>query len=256
MKKEKQQEQRLILLDYADASEKIPYTKSVWINVYGPLERNEDDSYTWAAEPFHFLPQVIRRELSRELINSAEMFDKEDSSLRDEFYNRIYSVLEFLLQDYSKAVFFTPSDCIKKSALSVIKFKVDQIEQMDEFLLWHRCGLPVSSRERQLLEQCLQKFLPNEPRRASGTSRAIKKKLKSMQTELRATQKLLKRNMRKHQKEAEQNPNSKEQQIISDKKYCEIRKRIFLFILESALYASNPILNGNFKSLEDVLNKE
>lgn len=266
---EQQEQQNLILSNYDDREMEATYLKKLWVDLYGPLEKKAKKGktaaglprydYIWDAEPFTLLSKDARRDLTKALIKSDEMFNK-DSSLRDEFYGRICSVLNFLLSDLSNAVVVLMPHQAKEFPLKARILKILPDEQMEEFFLWHQWGLPVSLEEERLLKKCLKKFLPNKPRSESGTKKAYLDRVDVHYAESKALTKSLKRYLKLFNKKsaemAARGENPEDVQIISDEKFAVIGKKIFSLRINTALCRSFPIMDGNFKMLEDVLKEK
>lgn len=266
---EQQEQQNLLLSNYDDREMEAAYLKKLWVDLYGPLEKKAKKGktaaglprydYIWDAEPFTLLSKDARRDLTKALIKSDEMFNK-DSSLRDEFYGRICSVLNFLLSDLSNAVVVFMPHQAKEFPLKARILKILPDEQMEEIRLWHQWGLPVSLGEERLLKKCLKKLLPNKPRSAAALKKAHWARAEAMYAESKTLSKSLSYYLRLFDKKAAEMTASgedpEELKIISDKKFAEIGKKVLSLRMNFALCRSFPILDGNFKMLEDVLKEK
>lgn len=266
---EQQEQQNLLLSNYDDREMEATYLKKLWVDLYGPLEKKEKKGktaaglprydYIWDAEPFRLLSQDARRDLTKALIKSDKMFEK-DSSLRDEFYGRICSVLNFLLSDLSDAVVVLTPHQAKEFPLKARILKILPDEQMEEIRLWHQWGLPISSEEKRLLKKCLKKFLPNKPRSATALKRAHWVRAEAIYAESKTLSKSLRYYLRLFEKKSAEmtarGENPEELKIISDEKFAEIGKKVLSLRMNFALCRSFPILDGNFRDLETVLSEK
>lgn len=272
MKKQEQQ-----LPDFArlrENAQKASYLKSVWIALYGPLETEKVKrngrtrcTYNWKAQPFDNVSSFLRREITSQLIKTDTMFDENDSSLRDEFYGRIYSVLNSLLEE--RALPFKTVEDLELFSKNSEMPNALPCTEMREFILWHHCGLPVSLKEKRLLRRCLKKFLKAPPRTAKATECIYREKLANINTEVNHflkkigyRLKRLKNLYLESQALGDVDENDERLIAISNREKKEIQKTLdlmnqsYLIVVKSnALSESYNILTEKFPILEERLRK-
>ena len=114
------------------------------------------NNYDWALTRFPAIPMETRRQVVKILFTLCE----EDLGLWGEFYDRIYCTLRTLL---GKEEVYIEGKNYSYYNRYVCSFEdlISPVTVVKEFLMWHRMGLPVSSVEKTLLQECLQKFLPD-----------------------------------------------------------------------------------------------
>ena len=267
----KKQEQQEILdeLNAVEEAQKISYLKDVWLALYGPLTRKKVKGstqwmYGWKSLPFYHVSSYLRRELTSKLIKTNIMFDEADSSLRDEFYNRIYNTLNSLLEDNQCGadILYDVQSIIKTSNELTIPLQ----EQMKEIIIWHKCGLPVSLKEKRLLKRCLKKFLKATPRTAKATERIYREKVAEIYVEsgsllkkIRYRSKQLKNLYAEYQ--ALKDVDESDERVIAYKKRekvitkgnLKVGYQCLALCRTSALSKSYNVLYGNFPTLENKL---
>ena len=270
MKKQEQQEIPDELKAINEA-QKVSYLKNVWVAIYGPLKKKEEKvkgrtrcTYNWKAQPFDNVSSFLRREITSQLIKTDTMFDENDSSLRDEFYNRIYVTLNQLLDD--NQCFADTLYDVQYITKSVNELTTPIQDKVKEFLIWHNCGLPVSLKEKRLLKQCLKKFLNARPRTEKATARIYREKMKEIYAESATLLKKAKYFSKKlvdlyAESVALRDVNEDDERVISYKKrekaaikkYLKIGSRCIVLCRKNALSTSYNVLYGNFPTLENKL---
>lgn len=267
----KQQEKQEILdeLKAVEEAQKVSYLKDVWLALYGPLTRKKVKgrarwTYGWKSLPFYHVSSYLRRELTSQLIKTNIMFDEADSSLRDEFYNRIYNTLNSLLEDNQCGadILYDIQSIIKTSNEMTTPLK----EQMKEIIIWHRCGLPVSLKEKRLLKRCLKKFLKANPRTAKATERIYREKMteiyagsSSLLKKIKYRSKQLRNLYAEYQalKDVDENDERviayKKREKVITKGTFKVEYQCLTLCQTLALAKSYDILNGKFPILEDKL---
>lgn len=139
--------------------------------------------YSWAQTNFDAIPMETRRRLVRILFRQQEFAEK-DVDFMDEFYNRIYCTLRTLLgkENVCKKV---RNEFIYDLYYCTFEDLISPVTVVKEFLMWHKMGLPVSADERALLQECLQKFLPESQFEDINFEAALKQKRKGLLRQLR-----------------------------------------------------------------------
>lgn len=131
-------------------------------------------TYEWTPNPFNKIPIAIRRQIVTALTSNPELYRLE-ADLRDEFYTRICCALHILIEKFESETDITGTPETTNSFECMFDY-ITPSTLIKEFNNWHKWGLPVSLKERELLHLCLRKFLTDNELNEHHLSKVIAEK--------------------------------------------------------------------------------